>query len=250
MNSRNAIHEELKELSSSLPYDKQPVFTVPQGYFENFAASVWSRINSQHPMDSADELAELSPMLAAIPRKMPFSVPENYFSELTDRLPAMTSEDDQFSEALQQHHRQMPYTVPAGYFEGMADSVLAKVKVKKPVGKVVSFGMRPWMRIAAAAVITGLIILSGIAYFGNNTKSIDPNSQPDEWISQKLKNITSKELDEFIRTVDNSFSSKELAASAKGEAEVRKMLKDVTNSELDAFLNQLPADIEEPVTIN
>jgi hypothetical protein len=248
MNSRNAIQEELKELSSFLPYDKQPVFTVPQGYFENFAASVWSRLNSQHPMDSADELAELSPVLAAIPRKMPFTVPENYFSELTSSLPAMTS-NDHLPEVLQ-HHRQMPYTVPEGYFEGVAESVLAKVKVKKPVGKVVSFGMKPWMRIAAAAVVTGLIVLGGIAYFGNNSKSIDPNSQPDEWISQKLKNINSKELDEFIRTVDISFSSKELAASANGEAEVRKMLKDVSNSELDAFLNQLPADIEEPATIN
>jgi hypothetical protein len=249
MNSRNAIQEELKELSSFLPYDKQPVFTVPQGYFENFAASVWSRINSQHPMDTADELAELSPVLAAIPRKMPFTVPENYFSELTDNLPAMTS-NDQLPESLQQHHRHMPFTVPTGYFEGVADSVLAKVKVKKPVGKVVSFGMRPWMRIAAAAVVTGLIVVSGIAYFGNTGKSIDPNSQPDEWISQKLKNINSKELDEFIRTVDITSSSKELAQSANGEAEVRKMLKDVSNSELDAFLNQLPADIEEPATIN
>ncbi len=247
MNSLTAIQEELKDLSSSLPFDKQPVFTVPPGYFENFAASVMARLKSQQqPADSAEELAELSPLLAAIPRKMPFTVPENYFSGLTQNLPSLLQED-QLPEVLQRHTRETPYTVPAGYFEGLAEGVLAQVQ--KPAGKVVSFGLRPWMRMAAAAVVTGLIAISTVLYFNSGSPGVDPNRQPEEWVAQKLKNISVTELEAFIRTADISNSGKELAKTSSKGAEVRKMLKDVSNSELEAFLNQVPIE-DEAITIN
>jgi hypothetical protein len=106
-----------------------------------------------------DELEHLSPVLAAIPKTTPFSVPENYFSHLATGLPALVNDGEALPEILKSHTKQMPYTVPSGYFEGLTAQVAAKVA---PKAKVVSFSTRV-MRYAAAA-ITGVIAVAGVLY--------------------------------------------------------------------------------------
>jgi hypothetical protein len=241
MNSRNAIHEELQELSSSLPMDKQPVFTVPEGYFENFAAAVLAKIKSQHATETDTELQELSPMLAAISKKMPFAVPEGYFSNLAKDIPAITADDE--LPAFLQHAKQMPYTVPQGYFENLADNVLSKVQ--KPTAKVISFP-KSFMRYAAAAVITGIVAISSIVYFKGNS-TIDPSKQSEEWVAKKLKNVSNEALEDFINNAD---VSTDVATSTKSKTEVRSMLQNVSNKELDAFLDDVPMDDEIMMATN
>ena len=239
MNSRPTIQQELKDLSSTIPHDlEQPVFTVPEGYFENFAASVWQRINSQQLQTPHDELNELSEVLAAIPKKMPYSVPENYFSGFTQTIPGLVK-DDELPQALQTMSRQMPQNVPAGYFEGFSASVMAKIS--RPQAKVVSFN-RPRLLRLAAAVVTGIIAISSIAYFGNRGSSIDPNKASEEWVATKLQDVSTQALDEFIMTVD---AGQTLANNSGKQADVRNLLKDVPVSELDAFLEQVPTASEE-----
>ena len=237
MNSHDAIQQELKDLRSSLPPDKeQPVFTVPEGYFENFAASVWAKIKTQQT-NVTDELEHLSPVLAAIPKTTPFSVPENYFSHLATGLPALVN-DEALPEILKSHTKQMPYTVPSGYFEGLTAQVAAKVA---PKAKVVSFSTRV-MRFAAAAVITGVIAVAGVLYLNNRSTALDPAEQPHAWVEQKLQNVSNQDLEAFINTADVGFNSKELAKHSKGE--VRQMLRDVSTNELNAFLNEVPLETD------
>lgn len=244
MNTRTAIQTELNELNSSLPIEKQPVFTVPEGYFEGFAASVLAKIRGQHSMNTGDELSELSPMLAAISKKMPYSVPENYFSNLSADVPAIVG-DEALPTFLATHSKQMPYEVPAGYFENLPGAVLAKVA--KPQAKVVSMGSR-WMRYAAAAVVTGLIAVSGILYFKGD-QTVDPSQQPEEWVAKKLKGVSNQALEEFINTTDYQSSGDELVQSKNG-LDVGNMLDDVSTRELDAFLDQVPTDNDELSVIN
>lgn len=247
MNSRSTIQQELKELSSLLPHDiEQPVFTVPEGYFENFAASVWEKLRGQHQQTPYDELTELSPVLAAIPKKMPFSVPENYFSGFTQTVPALVKEDE-LPQALQSIDRQMPYAVPAGYFDNLAATVLAKAT--KPQAKVVPFGTRRLMRIAAAAVVIGIIAISGLVFFGNGSQSVDPNEEPTEWMAKKLQGVSNQALDEFIMTADIGYEAK--GGQQKGSGtDLQNALEDVSNSELDAFLKQVPTANDELYLIN
>jgi hypothetical protein len=83
MNTRKHIQEELKSLKSNLPYlIEKPVFTVPEGYFNNFAASVFAKINEGVAVSATDELNELSAFLSSIKKEIPYNVPENYFSTL------------------------------------------------------------------------------------------------------------------------------------------------------------------------
>lgn len=247
MNSRPTIQQELKDLSSFLPHDiEQPVFTVPQGYFENFAASVWQKLRSQHLQTPHDELTELSEVLAAIPKKNPYTVPENYFSGFTPIVPSLVKEDE-LPQALQALNRQMPYAVPAGYFDGLAATVLAKVT--KPTAKVVSFNRGRFMRIAAAAIVTGIIAISGFLFLGKGEQSIDPNQQSGEWVAKSLQNISNQELDEFLKASDIGYNASNMAQNGNG-TDVQNMLKGVSNSELDAFLEQVPTGSEDSYLIN
>lgn len=57
----------------------QPTFEVPEGYFDQLANRIQQRV--LHPT-AADEIEQLSPVLAAISREPIFEVPVNYFETL------------------------------------------------------------------------------------------------------------------------------------------------------------------------
>lgn len=216
----------------------EPVFTVPEGYFEHFAASVLAKIKAQEPVAVTEELSALSPLLAAIPKKMPFSTPENYFSELAAGIPSLTKEET-IPSVLREHHRQMPYEVPAGYFESLSEVILARVA--KPTARVVRMNPRRWMRVAAAAMVAGIITISSLVYF-NGSKTVDPQQNPEEWVAKKLKGVSNDALEDFIQATGLSPNGTQMAQGSA--AEVRTMLDDVSDRELEKFLEQVPAEEE------
>jgi hypothetical protein len=247
MNSRIHILEELRELNSSLPtYVNEPVFTVPDGYFDGFAASVLAKIKAMDAASVNEELSTLSPLLAAIPRTMPYTLPENYFQDQVADLPALIDEEV-IPSVLSEHHRQMPYETPAGYFNTLPEAILARVE--RPKAKVVPMRTRGWMRVAAAAMIVGVIAISGFFYFsGRSNNALDPASSSEEWVAKQLKGVSTDALEDFIQTTDISPDG---SSTAKGRAsEVRSMLTDVSDRELENFLEQVPTDDEELSVIN
>lgn len=237
MNSRTHIQSELMELNSSLPFHvKMPVFDVPEGYFERFADDVLAIIKGKQAVSPSDELTSLSPLLAGISRKMPFSVPDNYFDEATTSIPGLVQEEH-LPEVLMAAGKSMPYEVPAGYFEELPQQVLHKVA--QPRGRVVSLN-RNWMRYAAAAVLIGAVTISSIVYFFSGSKA-EPSTTSESWIAKKLKNVSNQELEEFIKTASFVNGSETAKNGQQGGQDVKKMLKDVSDTELDAFLSQVPS---------
>jgi hypothetical protein len=245
MSSRKYIHDELRELNSTLPsHVKEPVFSVPEGYFENFAASVLMRLKQEEAVDSAaDELASLSPLLAGLSKKMPYDLPENYFTTLSNDVPALI-QDDELPAILAGHQKTTPYEVPMGYFDNLPEQVLSKVAPKQ--AKVVSFNRTRWMRVAAAAIVAGVMAISGLVYYSSSSNT-NPTSSPEAWIANQLKNISNQDLDSFIESTDAT-STEQMASTNSGE--VSQMLNDVSVKEIDAFLAQIPTDDEELSIIN
>ena len=229
-----------------MPADaNKPVFTVPEGYFDHFATSVLAKVKQTEAGSVSDELSALSPFLAAIPKKTPYSTPENYFTELATDLPSLMGKET-LPSVLSEHHRQMPYETPAGYFETLPEVLLARVA--QPKAKVVRMEPRRWMRVAAAAMVAGIITISGWVYFtGKNTT--DPQQSPDEWVASKLKGVSNDALEDFIQTTDVNPNGTETANGTK-LTEVRTMLGDVSDGELETFLEQVPTDDEELYIIN
>lgn len=235
MNSRNDIQRELESGNSSLPFDvRMPVFDLPQGYFENFAAGVLARIKGETAATAAGETEALSPLLAGLSRKMPYALPPDYFTHVLAPASGQDPIPGWGSEA-----RQMPYTVPAGYFNSLASEVAAQVQPRS--AKVVPMFARKWVQYAAAAVITGALVLAGLLYQGK--PGVDPAADTDAWVAKKLDDVSNQELDAFFSATGlNGTETVQQAGTSK--TEVRKMLQDVPSSELDAFLNQLPAGSE------
>ena len=250
MNSRNDISNELKELNSSLPASKVPeAYSVPEGYFEGFAASVLQKIRGKGSEEVSEELEELSPLLAGISRKTPFSLPTQYFEKMNEELPAFMGKEE-LPEMLAALKGRMPYKVPDGYFEELPQQVLHKVQ---PHGaKVVAFGPRRWMRLAAAAAVTGFIALGAVLYLGQNKTGKSAEQPGGEWVAQKLENVSSQELEEFINSSAIQLSGREMAQrkAPANTTEARKMLRDVSNKELEAFLDEIPTDNEDLMMIN
>src|SRR5687768_9488646 len=149
MNNRITIQQELKELNSQLPLEKgAELYSVPQGYFEGFAASVLQKIKGES-VSISEELNDLAPFLAAIPKKLPFTVPEGYFDQSAQGLSELVKEDS--LPGFLQGERKMPYAVPEGYFENFPDLILRKVSPKQ--AKVIPINSnRRWMRYAVAAM--------------------------------------------------------------------------------------------------
>lgn len=235
MNSRDNIQNELNDMHSHLPsHTDQNPFAVPEGYFEGLAASVMSKIKGEQQPSASQEIAELSPLLAGISRSMPYALPSGYFQTTIEELPFLTGEDPN-SAILSLVERITPYEVPTGYFDNLPEQVLSKVT---PKAKVVPIVRRRWMRLVAAAMITGIIGFSGYFYFTQKGRL-----DVDKPIAAQLKNVSIRELDDFIKTADVASSSTETAQrKVADETEVQKMLISVSDRELDAFLSQVPTD--------
>ncbi len=76
------------------------------------------------------ELREISPVVAEISHRAPYSVPTGYFEGLADRLLQLVKADGASSVLPKANN---PYEVPQGYFEGLADNILQRVKAEEVI---------------------------------------------------------------------------------------------------------------------
>lgn len=246
MNNRNTIKDELNELNSGLRPDADNTpYSVPEGYFEGLAASVLAKIKGEQPVSASEEIAQLSPLLAGISKKLPFSIPDDYFRSNIEGLKAFTESEE--SSVLSFVDKRMPYEVPTGYFANIPEQVLEKISDRT---KVVPLMKRKWMRLAVAAVVTGVITISGINYFnkGGNGSAGEGSSVP---VAVELKKASTEELDEFLNTtavgVTDENKVQMTAQNNPSKKEVTRLFDEVSDKELEAFLNQVPTEDEEIV---
>jgi hypothetical protein len=240
MNNRESIKEELKSLSSTLDACAQGMpYRVPDGYFEGLASSILARLKNLETVAVKEELAELSPLLASIPKRLPFSVPDQYFNSNMESLHAVVNETEGFSFS----GKQMPFELPSGYFDNLPAQVLQRVN--RPQAKVIPMMRRKWVGLMAAAVITGILAISGILYF-TGKKDISVNNP--QWVADKLKSVPDKTIDEFIKTTDVNAASMVSVHKQSKSSESKRLLQDIPDKDLDAFLQQLPA--EEELEVN
>lgn len=244
MNPRENILNELKDLNSSLPSETAPnPYIVPQGYFEGLADAVLAKIKGENAVSALEEIAQLSPLLAGLSRKMPYDVPAGFF-DATDL--SGVAEEERLPEVLARLDKTMPFEVPPGYFETLPGMMLHRVA--KPQDKVVSMGKR-WMRIAAAAVVAGLIAVSGFIYFNNKPATVSVDHPG--WVATKLKDVETKDLEQFIEQANVSIAqNKPKTKPVSTTADAESLLKDVSNEELGSFLEEVPVEDEEIILLN
>lgn len=188
-----AILDELDAISPLLAgINHQPVQTIPEGYFDQLEAAVISRIPrvgdglpvadpsipagyfdslaqnilSQIEGTAAHELQALSPFLAGIPKHTPYAIPDGYFASLQSAVVEQLQEPV-FSLPVS---AQMTMEVPDHYFDQLPGKILQRVQSQSPARII---PMR-WLRLAVAAVFTGLVALAGYYWLQQRSTGLPP----------------------------------------------------------------------------
>jgi gas vesicle protein len=241
MTNRNDILNELKELGSKLAdAPLQNTYSVPEGYFEGFASQVLARIKAMDAADAKEELNSLSPYLNNLSRELPYKTPAGYFDGLEERMmnAVRASADYQtadeelegLSPLLKGLKKENPYKVPQGYFENFSMPA-----VETAGTKVVSMASRKLFRYAAAAVVIGIVAISGMLFLNPGGK-VDPNKDSHAWVEKNVKKVSSDKLDEFINLTEKEKSFDGAVAAADKSEEIKELLKDLTDDEIQDLL--------------
>ena len=241
MTNRNTILNELADLGSDLKdHNPQNIYTAPAGYFEGLADQILNRIKALEASNAKDELSYLSPFLSNISKEMPYSVPAGFFQDLSEDVLKKISEHkdhqtskeeiETLSPLLSSLKNKNPYSIPAGYFEKL------ETGVEKKETKVISITKRRWYRLAVAAVVIGIVAISGLVIF--RSKQVDPNKNPQAWIEKNVdKKVSKNNLDEFVKLAEDGSTNVAYEKDDVKHAEIKELMKDVPEKEIEDFLN-------------
>jgi len=255
MTRNTNILNELTELNSSLVnVSTQNVYMVPVGYFDGLATTILNRIKAMNAANAAEELGYLSPTFGNIPKQTPYTVPAGYFDSLAETALQSVRESSDYQTAKEEIEtlspllsglkKQVPYSVPQGYFESIAE------KPAKPVVKVVAITHRTWFKYAAAAVVVGVIIMTGLLIFGNKTATNDKAlAKFEKKLNKEIQKMSDSELKDFMEYTDAGLNGEE-KVSANPSDEIKELLKDLPESELKEFLEETSDLNTETILMN
>ncbi len=256
MKDKENILQELSELKSTLAnITPQNVYTVPVGYFDGLVFQVLNRIKAMEAKNTTEELSYLSPSLINISRLMPYTVPAGYFEEIAENLMPLIGERNDYHTAQEEIEtlspllsglkKQIPYSVPDGYFDNLVE------KTNKPAAKVVSITHRKWFRYAAAAVVTGVAVLTGFIFFGKSDNEKEAGGLALANFTREIQKMDDMQKDNLMDFIDAGMSGNETAQLNTDSRlnEVKELLKGVSDKELKEFQEQ-SEDIEDVLMTN
>ena len=246
MTNRNTILNELNEINSTLGnLSPQNLYAVPYGYFEGLPTRIMARIKALEATNTKDELEYLAPLLKTISKETLYAVPANYFQNFADsvmqRIDAgatiQTSEEEleSLSPLLSSLKNKNPYSVPAGYFESL------ETNVDKKETKVISIASRRWYRLAVAAVVIGIVAVTGLLVMNDQPNVM---KDPEAWIKKNVnKKVSQDKIDELATLAKTNESSTitDETKTATEQAEIKEMMKDVPEKDIEDFLNDAVA---------
>lgn len=219
---------------------------VPQGYFENLAGNIMTKIK-QHEDKALDEILSLSPELAKIGNANIFTIPQNFFenSALAIIQKAMAyAETEQISATVAAIGNKNIFTVPAGYFNSLSDHINAVLPKEAKVIKLQSrFRV---MRYAAAAVIVGLLGLMLFFYFDKKESSADnsvlaaaKNIIKNNSFDAELASLSADDIEKYLSNSGEDVQAALVANSAMDNAENLPDASDyfLDDKTLDKYLN-------------
>lgn len=222
---------------ASINNNVAPAGEVPGGYFDALSNTILSKIEGT----AANELVQLSPLLASINKMNPFEVPENYFEQTEIEIYSQL-EGEKSSGILEKAVKQTPFTVPAGYFDQLPVAILNKAKEQNRA-KVVTLTTRrnTMWKYAAAAIFTGLMTF-GVYKYSSNTTGIEntvATAMTEDAFNQNLGNLGEEDI---IKYLEKNSTEEDLAilTSEIYEADLPSQEDYFTDdATLDKFLDEI-----------
>lgn len=226
MHTNDNITDEIKEISPTVAYiNRQNVYMVPPGYFSGLAEQLLSYVK-QH---SSENILPSS--------SIPYTVPQGYFNNLADAIinkvkqqPVMndvTHELAGIAPLLNTINKNPVYTVPVGYFENLKPEVTSTTKVIS-LNKT-----RRFTRYAAAAAISGLMIMGGI-FYTNNDKTGKTAGPATTFNQQEVNQLSDEEIVNYL----NNHPATDVISTNMEPDNLKINTKELTDEEIINFLKQ------------
>lgn len=238
---KDNISAEWQSLNTSLEPNVLHPYTVPEGYFEGLAGQVLRRIRAMEIADSGEEMEILSPYLSKISRKTPFEVPVGYFENLDLSFVTVDAEKELevLSPLLSRMEKKMPFEVPAGYFDTLQSPV------QNPVSKTRIVPLR-WVRFAAAAIVTGMIVLAAFYLRGDK----EPGMKVLAKVTRDVQKMNELQKDDLLDFIDAGLSGDEsVQVNSVTRTEINTLIQGVSEEELKDFEEQTE-DIQDVLMTN
>jgi len=263
------IGPELAKIGKCNPYD-----SPAQSYFDGLAARMLGIVKSEKNTDLSiidtahdesglfsgvtDELNAISPLLAGLSKKNPYSIPAGYFQELPSGiiegakaidavneeigLEKFTALDPDLSfSGLDNIRRINVYAVPDLYFNEFPEKMQSRVGRKEPA-KLVSMGFsRKLFRYAAAAVVSGLLLAGALFYMtGKSSPNITlaANQQAKDSVTG-INKVSETEMVNYLKYEPSSVPDVTFASTGDMTSDdLLEMLSDVSDESLQHYLAQ------------
>ena len=214
MNEGYNIFYRLNTLSGETEAAKP--YSVPCDYFSTF---------TQHLLDRISDESEMH-LLLEISRGVPFAIPDTYFSKNIGGFstllpsPAVLKSSDNL--------------------KGSGSNVIHDQKTTILSGKI-------WRKIAAAAIITGLLVSLSFIFVSKKGEK-DLNVQVTNLTEQKIHKVPTEQLEGFLNfyeAVPDSTSSIKSSNSAKNTVDFNQLFEKVSDKDLRSFLDESSVGEEE-----
>ena len=234
MNTNNNIHHELKTVAPALTgLNSMEIYGVPEQYFETLAAGILNSINSG--------------IYTEAPLPATLTVPPGYFDQLPstifNKIAGQTaSESDELAHTpfLAGISRKNVYSLPQGYFNGF------RVQDQEPVkpAKARLATLRRITRIAAAAVITGLLAIGGYQFFSDDvdspglTGSLQGNTA--DFSPTQIQQLSEQDISEFLSNTTTYGPDYQHKAGVNSQTDIDENVKFIDDSEIQQYLKENP----------
>lgn len=255
MNPRKEILDELQNISPLLAQIPEvSVLSVPENYFNQLSENIFTRIFQE------EEANETTPAFTGIP-SLNQQAPEGYFANLSNQIlnkikSNVVAKEDELAEfpLLLSIKKENIFSVPESYFENLSRVILEKTIETTPAkvipihtGKVVSMKRR-WIKIAAAAVITGVIGVSSFFMINDADKNqpayvLAAKEYPTaQKINAGINSLSDDAIIDYLESNGNILDNETLIkdVDTKGLPAMEDYLMD--ENTLNNYLNQIDAD--------
>lgn len=186
------------------------------------------------------ELQEQGSFLAKTILDTPFQIPQGYFVGLEEKLMTVVRTSADYQTASEELNSIAPllktlkkenvFEVPDQYFETIT------FNQNKPTAKVISIASKKWFRFAAAASVFGLIVLTGLQFFNKNYSN--PSTAPHSWIEQKMKKVSTEEINSFINLAGETETNFLKDNTKSTDKTMEMLMRDVSNNEIQQFFDE------------
>jgi hypothetical protein len=250
MNTRNDILNELNELNSQLAsFQSVQVYTVPEGYFDLLPSIMVARLKAMEAKGVKEETGIISTFVGGLDKGMPYEIPASYFQTLPATALALNKnienssveEIERLSPLLSGLKNKETYSVPAGYFEELSP-------ISQEAGaKVIPLTRRSWFRIAAAALVAGALLISGLFVYNRGQQARTPIAV----VGKEIRKMNDTQKAELMDLMDAGLTGNETvkAPVEVKSKEIRSMLQDIPREQLEELEAQTE-DIQDVLMTN